>query len=55
MILAIEWDIKPYTLTFVVLQTYYTFMGIRCFKNSLSTLVLNQALILLMGYWVKTY
>ena len=52
MILAIEWDVKPHTLTFVVLQTYYLFMGIKCFKNKLSTWVLSQAI---MGYWIKTY
>ena len=55
MILAIEWGVKPYTLTFVVLQTYCIFMGIKCYKNKLSTWVLSQALIVSMGYLVKTY
>ena len=46
MILAIEWDVKPNTLTFIVLQTYYIFMG---------TWVLSQALIVSEGYSFKTY
>ena len=55
MILAFEWDVKPNTLTFVILQTYYMFMGIKCFKNNLSTWALSRALIVSIYYWVKTY
>ena len=47
--------VKSYTLTYVILQTYSIFMGIKCFKSNLSTWVLSQALIVSMGYWAKTY
>ena len=53
IILAVECDRKPYTLTFVIVTKCYIFTGSA--SNKLSTWVLSRALIMSMAYFVKTY